>query len=74
MPGVYTSRLHRVNPPGPLSIAPEAFLIHLLMQAALAAASSREQIAEVKALRSRHGDDWPFVWLKTHGVDHAPTD
>jgi hypothetical protein len=44
------------------------------MQAALAAASSREQIADVKALRSRHGDDWPFVWLKTHGVDHAPTD
>jgi type IV secretion system protein VirB4 len=41
---------------------------------AFAGASSKEQIAEVKALRARRGDDWPFVWLKTHGVDHAPTE
>jgi type IV secretion system protein VirB4 len=41
---------------------------------AFAGASSKEQIAEVRALQVRHGDDWPHFWLKTHGVDHAPTE
>jgi type IV secretion system protein VirB4 len=40
---------------------------------AFAGASSKEQIAEIKTLQARHGEAWPHVWLKTNGVDHAPT-
>jgi type IV secretion system protein VirB4 len=38
---------------------------------AFAAASSKEDIATIKALQIEHGSDWPLVWLEHRGVPHA---
>ena len=42
-----------------------------LGQVALAftGASSKEDLAQVRALHAQHGAQWPFVWLKERGVE-----
>ena len=41
---------------------------------AFAGASSKEQIAAIKALQSRHGEAWPYFWLEENGIAHESAD
>lgn len=41
---------------------------------AFTAASSREQLSEIRHLQTRHGDGWPQIWLENNGVYDASTD
>jgi type IV secretion system protein TrbE len=40
---------------------------------AFAAASSRDDLARIRALEAIHGESWPFHWLEQRGVRDAPT-
>jgi type IV secretion system protein VirB4 len=40
---------------------------------AFAAASSREDLARIRALEATHGESWPLHWLEQKGVRDAPT-
>ncbi len=39
---------------------------------AFAGVSSKEQIAAIKALKARHSEAWPSLWLKQNGVSNDP--